>query len=176
MTDKNVTKSPATQPATTSAGTLDPFATLRQRMERIFDDFQTGWPSMSREFWGTDFPDVAAPMRQWAGANWGAVDVTENDKGYAISIELPGCEESDIDVSSEGGVLRVTAEKKQESTDDKAHVTERRYGSFQRSLRLPDGIDRDKIEAHYKKGVLHVALPKTTEAQKQSRKIEIKSA
>lgn len=164
---------PETKPAPVEGRAVDAFSTLRRRMERIFDDFQTGWPTLGRDLWTSDF---ATPVREWIGGNWGAVDLKENDHAFRFTIELPGCEEKDIDVGAANGMLTIKAEKKEEKTDEKAHLTERHYGSYQRTFRLPDGVDRDRIDAHYKKGVLEVTLPKTEEARQEARKIEIKSA
>lgn len=172
-----------TEPATTSPATTeskpaqgreaDAFTALRRRMERIFDDFQTGWPNLGRDLWTSEF---ATPVREWIGGNWGAVDLKENEHSFRFTVELPGCEEKDIDVSAANGMLTLKAEKKDETTDEKAHLTERHYGSYQRTFRLPDGVDRDRIEAHYRKGVLEVTLPKTDAAKQDARRIEIKPA
>ncbi len=176
MTDDTArTPAPAPQTEPAESRAPDPFSTLRRRMERIFDDFQTGWPTLGRDLWASDF---AQPMREWVGGNWGAVDLKESDHTYRFSIELPGCEEKDIDVSAANGMLTIKAEKKDEKKDEKenAHLTERRYGSFQRVFRLPEGVDRDRIDARYRNGVLEVTLPKTEQARQEARKIEIKSA
>ncbi|ESR26146.1 Hsp20/alpha crystallin family protein [Lutibaculum baratangense] len=151
----------------------DPFAALRRRMERLVDDFQTGFPALGRDIWASD---LAAPVREWVGGNWGAMDVTETDQAYRVAVELPGCEEKDIDVSAANGMVSIKAEKKQEKADEKAHVTERHYGSYQRSFRLPEGVDREKIEASYRNGVLEITLPKTEQAKQDARKIEIRSS
>ena len=66
------------------------------------------------------------------------------------------------------------AEKEEENK--KYHLSERSYGAFQRSFPLPEGIDREKVAADFAKGVLTITLPKTAEAQKQSKKIEIKAS
>ena len=74
-------------------------------------------------------------------------------------------------------MLTIKGEKKEEK-EEKAknyHLSERRYGAFQRSFQLPFGVDAEKIEANFQKGVLTVTLPKTPEAQKKEKKIEIKA-
>jgi HSP20 family protein len=106
-----------------------------------------------------------------------AIDVTESDKSYEITAELPGMDEKNIEVNVISGGLTIKGEKKDEY-EQKAkdcYVSERRYGSFERYLRLPDGVDAGKIEASFKNGILTVALPKTSEAQ-QPKKIEVKAA
>jgi hypothetical protein len=75
-------------------------------------------------------------------------------------------------------VRRRRCEKKDEKEEKKKdyYLSERSYGSFQRSFQVPDGVDTDKIEATFKKGVLSVALPKSVEAQKAAKKIDVKAA
>jgi HSP20 family protein len=101
--------------------------------------------------------------------------VTEDDKAYRVTAELPGLEEKDIDVSVTGDTLTIKGEKsyEKEERNKNRHMSERAYGSFQRSFALPEGIERDKIGADIAKGVLTVTLPKTAQAQKQQ-KIAVK--
>ena len=153
-----------------------PFESLRREMDRLFDDFQLGsWRSpFSRSLFD------AEPFRR-AEMSWGkapAVDVVEKDKAYEITAELPGIAESDIDVKFSDGVLSIKGEKKEEKEEKEKdwHVSERRYGSFQRAFRVPDSIDADKIAATFKNGVLTVTLPKTPEATKKEKTIPIGKA
>jgi HSP20 family protein len=85
-------------------------------------------------------------------------------------------EEKDIDVKFADGVLTIKGEKKEEREEKKKdyYLSERRFGSFQRSFRVPEGVDADKIDASFKNGVLTVMLPKSAEAQKREKKIAIK--
>ena len=150
-----------------------PFEGLRREIDRLFEDFQ--WGSFRSPF-GRSLFDVE-PF--WRGEiSWGkapAVDVVEKEKAYEIAAELPGLAESDIDVKFSDGVLSIKGEKKEEKEEKKkdSYLSERRYGSFQRSFRVPDGIDTDKIAANFKNGVLTVTLPKTPEAVKSEKKIPI---
>jgi len=148
---------------------------LRRQIDRLFDDFQWGWPlSTSRTlfdiepFWGGEPGRGKAP----------AVDVAQHDKGYEVTAELPGLDASNIDVKYADGMLTIKGEKKEEKEEKKKdyYLSERRYGSFQRSVNLPNGIETDKIEAKFKNGVLTVTLPKTAEAQKSEKKITVKAA
>jgi HSP20 family protein len=107
-----------------------------------------------------------------------AIDMSEDDKAYKISAELPGLDAKDVDVSVSGGTLVLKGEKRQEKEekDKNYYFSERAYGSFQRAFELPASVDRDKVSADFSKGVLTITLPKTPDAQKQQKKIEVKSA
>jgi HSP20 family protein len=107
-----------------------------------------------------------------------AADVVEGEREYRITAELPGMSEKDLEISLGGDVLTVKGEKKEEREEQggNRYVAERRFGSFQRSFRLPEDADPDRIEAGFKNGVLTVTLPKRPEAQAQRRKIEVKPA
>ena len=150
-----------------------PFRGLRQEMDRLFEDFERGWgwprSMFSIEpFWRREASWAAAP----------AVDVAETDKAYEITAEVPGLAEKDLEVKLASGTLTVKGEKQEDKEEKKKdyYISERRYGAFERSFRLPEGIDTDKIEASFKNGVLKVVLPKTPEAQKAEKKIDVKAA
>jgi HSP20 family protein len=154
----------------------DVWQSFRSDMDRLFDRFAGGFslPSLRRMFdaepaWRTESSlSLSAPV----------VDVTEDDKAYKITAELPGLEQKNIDITVSGDVLTLKGEKhyEKDEQDKNRYVSERAYGSFQRSFALPDGVDRDKIAADLSKGVLTLTLPKTAEAQKPRRKIEVKTA
>ena len=95
-----------------------------------------------------------------------------------IEGELPGVEEKDISVTLANGVLTIKGEKKQENEEknESYYLTERSYGAFERSLRLPDTVDEAKVEAKFDKGVLKVTAAKKPEAVKAERRIEIKKS
>jgi len=103
--------------------------------------------------------------------------MSEDQKAYKISAELPGIDAKDIDLSVSDDMLVLRGEKRQEKEekDKDYHFSERSYGSFQRSFELPSSIDRSKIAADFSKGVLTITLPKTAEAQKPVKKIEVGS-
>jgi HSP20 family protein len=145
-----------------------PFESLRREVDRLFEDFQLGsW----RSPFGRSLFDVQ-PF--WGKAP--AVDIVEKEKAYEITAELPGMDESNIDVKFADGTLTIKGEKRDEKEEKKKdyYLSERRYGSFQRSFGVPDGVDADKIETNFKNGVLTVTLPKTEQAQKSEKKIAIK--
>jgi HSP20 family protein len=94
-------------------------------------------------------------------------------EGVKITAELPGMEQNDIEVNVSDDVLTITGETKEAKKQD-YYVSEHHYRSFQRSFHIPDSVDANKIEASFKNGLLTVTLPKTSEAQKQAKKIEVK--
>ena len=153
-----------------------PFESLKREVDKLFEDFGVG--SWRSPFGRTTF-DVA-PF--WRGEmNWGkvpAVDIVETDQAYEITAELPGMDVTNIDVKFADGVLTINGKKTEEKEEKKKdqYLSERRYGSFKRSFRLPDGVDADKIDANFKNGVLRVTLPKTPESQKSEKKIAINKA
>jgi len=103
-----------------------------------------------------------------------AFDISETEKEYVISGEIPGIEPKDLEVTLNDGILTVKGEKKQESEEEEEnyHRVERHYGSFQRSFRLPENIKRDDLDATYKDGILKLTLPKSEESK--VKKIEVK--
>lgn len=105
-----------------------------------------------------------------------AVDIEEDDKAITIKADLPEVEKKDIDVSVENGTLTIRGERKREHEEKKKnfHRMERSYGSYMRSFALPDYVDKEKIEAEAKNGVLTVTLPKTAESQSKAAKISVK--
>jgi HSP20 family protein len=151
-------------------------ATLREEMDRLFDDFFGGSPKMPfRRRIDTD------PWRRFQGmfeATFPTTDVVEGEQAYTITAELPGMSEKEIEISLSADMLTLKGEKKEEREEkgQNRYVSERRYGSFQRSFALPEDSDPDKIEAAFKNGVLTVTLPKRPEAQTKRRKIEVKAA
>lgn len=153
----------------------DVWRSFRSELERLFDRFDGGFrlPSFRRMF---DFEPFWSRETS-LGVNLLAVDMSEDDKAYKITAELPGLDEKNIDVSVSGDILVIKGEKQQEKEekDKNYYMSERSYGSFQRSFRLPDGVDQDKIAAEFSKGVLTVTLPKSAEAQTQQKKIEVKA-
>lgn len=160
----------------TAMGPWRPFENLRREIDRLFDDFGG---SMWRSPLGRSFFDVQPFWQReaaWAAAP--AVDVAETDKAYEITAELPGMDEKNVEVKFSDGVLTIKGEKREEKEEKQKdyYLSERSYGSFQRSFQVPDGVVADKIEATFKKGVLTVTLPKSAEAQKAAKKIEVKAA
>ncbi len=150
-----------------SPSVWQPFATLRGEIDRLFDDLMPGFLEWSQT--------PASPAGKF-GVN-PKVDVRETEKDYTISAELPGLNEDDVEVVLSGGTLTIKGEKSEqkEHKSEEVQWTERSYGSFRRTFQVPSAVDSAKVSAEFKKGVLKVCLPKSSEAQKSARKIEIKS-
>ena len=155
-----------------SDGGWSPFETLQREVERIFDDFGRDWglPAPRRWFGRAPRSDSA-----WTVP---AIDVAEKDGAYEITAELPGIDEKNVEVTLADGVLSIRGDKADER--DEKHkdyrLSERRYGSFERSFLLPDDIDTDKIQASFKKGVLTLSLPRQVGVKQPTKKIAIKSS
>ena len=103
------------------------------------------------------------------------MDIEETKSALTVTVELPGMDQKEIDVSVHDGVLTISGEKKvgKEEKGTDYHYIERSYGCFSRSFSLPDTVETEKIGAAYKDGVLTVTLPKTAKAMEQSKKIPI---
>lgn len=157
------------KPQTPATRFSDPFSAMRAEMESLFNDFSLGGFST--------IPRLTTPLTT-EGTMLPSVDVHENDKQIVIEAELPGIEEKDVDLSVQDGVLTVIGEKKFEKKEDKDdyHMMERRYGSFMRSMRLPDTADEESIDANIDKGILTVTVAKKPGAENKQRKIEISSS
>ena len=162
MAKTEITKSPETTPSRPR----DVFSAMRDEMDRVFERFEHGWPR-----WPTLF-------RREGAITVPELDVRENTNAIVVEAELPGVDEKDVSVTVANGVLTIKGEKKHEKEEkgENYYLTERSFGSFERSIRLPDTVDDAKVEAKFDKGVLKVTAAKKPEAVKAERKIEIKKA
>jgi HSP20 family protein len=106
------------------------------------------------------------------------VDVTETDKAYQITSELPvGMGEKNVEVKFAEGVLTIKGEKQEEREEKKKgySMRESSFGSFERTFQVPGDVDTDKIKASFKKGMLAVTLPKSAEARRAEKRITVKT-
>jgi len=140
---------------------VDPFALLERRMNHLFGDF-----------FGSRFPD---PWGKNGDSFAPQIDLSDNGSELRITAELPGLDEKDVEVTMAENLLTLKGEKKEEVEKEKGdhYYCERSYGSFERSVRLPNGVDTDKATAKFKKGVLQITIPKKPEAKAASRKLEL---
>lgn len=126
-------------------------------------------------FW----PSLYEPLRQASArvADWvaPASEASAEKDAYKIAIELPGVDAGDIDLSVEDGVLSLKGEKRtsREEKGETWYFSERQYGSFSRSFRLPADADGEKVDADLKDGVLTIRVPKLAKADAATRKVEI---
>ena len=139
----------------------NPIATLQREMNHVFENFwnrvgQFEWP------WGSDEAKS---------------DMVETDKAIEVSIELPGMEMKDIEVTVNDDMLTVKGEKKIERQEEKKgyYLSERSYGAIYRTIPLPPGVDGEKAQASFKNGVLTIRLPQTPGAQAKVKRIEVKN-
>lgn len=121
-----------------------------------------------------DFFGGAAMERQ-AGVVAPRFEVSETENEVLVEAELPGMDENDIELTLQDNVLTLKGEKKREEETKKknCYISERSYGRFQRSLQLGSGMDAEKVEASFKKGVLTVRIPKLEPEKSTARTIAI---
>jgi HSP20 family protein len=172
MTGNVPTPSPETP--TPPAASRHSLMSLREEVDRLFENFFTG-AFGRRGLFELD------PFRRLGAAFGGSgelspeVDVKETPTRFEIAVELPGIDDKDVDVTLRDGVLSIAGEKRAESHAEKAdvHLSERSYGRFVRSFRLPETVDEEQVTAAFDKGVLVVTVPKRAEAHRQEKKIEV---
>jgi HSP20 family protein len=155
-------------------GSWGAFDSLRREIDQIFD-------RLREPGWGLPLPRSGAFDFSWPRMGFlvaPAVDIVEKNKEYEITAELPGLDEKHIEVKLVNDMLTIKGEKTdtKEEREKDYHLSERRYGSFSRSFPLPAGVDANKIEANFAKGVLTIKLPKSAEALKNEKTIEVKAA
>lgn len=129
-----------------------------------------GWPSVFEPF-----RTIGRHVADWfAPASEASVD----EGSYRVVVELPGVEDKDIDVSVQDGVLTIKGEKtsNREETGETWYFSERQYGSFSRSFRLPPDADETKVGADLKDGVLTVTVAKTAPSSPEAKRIEVRKA
>lgn len=127
------------------------FANLRKEMDRLFERVGD-W----------DLPEMRA-FGDWTPS----LDISETKDALTVKAEIPGIDSKDISVSVDGQMLTIKGEKKheKEEKDEQFYRTERAYGAFARTVRLPTSVDASKVTASYKNGLLTVTMPKTPGAK-----------
>jgi HSP20 family protein len=134
-------------------------ATMRQMMDRMLDE------------------DFLRPLGMWERSgqtNNLALDVAEKEDAYVVKASLPGVNPDEVEVTLTDNVLTIRGETKEdkEIKQENYHLRERRFGSFARSVTLPNPVNADQIEAINENGVLTLTLPKAESVK--PRKIEVK--
>jgi HSP20 family protein len=143
------------------SGSDNPIATLQREMNQVFESF---WNRVGNFDW------------PW-GSGMARSDMVETDGAIEVSIELPGMEMKDIEVTVNDDMLTVRGEKRIERQEEKKgyYLSERSYGAIYRTIPLPPGVDGEKAEASFKNGVLTIRLPQTPEAKARVKHIEVKN-
>ena len=136
-------------------------------VDRLFDDFLRS--PLKIDSWFT--PVIGAGVR-WTPT----LDISETDKEITVRAEIPGVDKNELDISIADDVLTISGEKKEETEeeDGKFYRTERRFGSFRRSVALPASVNSEKVKAEYEAGVVTVRLPKAEETA--TRRIPVEAA
>ena len=154
-----------TRPLVTSSSTdftdrlIEPFTELKTEVDRLFQSFPFRLPSLKLGSLAT------AP----------ALEMSETNKAYKITAELPGIDPDDVEVTFEDGILRIAGEKKEvrEENERGYRMSERSYGAFERAVSLPSAADPNKIDAKFKNGVLTITIVKDGEEKQNVRRIKI---
>ncbi|MDH3886404.1 MAG: Hsp20/alpha crystallin family protein [Desulfobacterales bacterium] len=126
------------------------------------------------------WPDLYQPLRNIGQrvADWFAPrsDASALEDYYEINVELPGVKTEDVDVSVDDNSLTVRGEKRyeREEAGRTYFFSEREYGSFQRTFRLPPDADSEKIDAEFSDGILRLSIAKRTTTQTSGRKVEVR--
>lgn len=140
---------------------IEPFSQLRNEVDRLFDSFPLRLPSFS-------FARIAATP---------AIDMTETEKAYKVTAELPGLEPENVEVTFDDGMLRISGEKHEQREENERDYSfsERTYGAFERIVELPSAAQADKIKAKFKNGILTVTVPKDEKVAKKTKRISIQN-
>jgi HSP20 family protein len=137
--------------------------TLQNEMNRLFNTVFDPSTRTRRDASGGTSPRWLPPM-----------DLLETGEHYVLRADLPGLADEDVNVQFEDNVLTISGERTAEHDDQQEgyYRLERAFGTFSRSLTLPDGVDPDTVQAHFDRGVLEVKIPKPE--QKKPRQVQIK--
>ena len=121
-------------------------------------------------FFERDVPSLGAHWDVMAGQWQPSIDIEQKDKEYIVRADVPGVKTKDIEVSMDNGMLTIEGkrETKVEENRENYRCIERSFGTFYRSVRLPDAADAQKIRAHCHDGVLEVSVPKTPAAKQKT--------
>jgi HSP20 family protein len=148
---------------------------LRRQVDNLFEDFTRS--PLHLPFGRRVFDVEPFRHRDLGLRGIPAVDITEKEKSFEITAELPGMDEKNIEIKLSNGNLVIKGEKKENIEKKKKdyYISERNYGAFERVFHLPKGIDTDNINASFAKGVLTLSMPKKPEAIKPEKVIPVKT-
>jgi HSP20 family protein len=144
-------------------------ALIRWEPARELNSLQNEMNRLFNTFFDTPLPNGGATARRWLPP----MDLAETDDEFVLKADLPGLAEKDVNIELEDNVLTISGERGSEHEERKegVHRVERAYGTFSRSLSLPEGVDPEAIKASFDRGVLEVRIPKPE--QRKPRKVEI---
>jgi len=139
------------------------FHSMARDLDHIFDDFPMDWD------WA--FPHVERASSLFSPR----VNVEDQKDVIQVTAELPGMTEKEIDVELLDNTLTLRGEKESQQEEDKKNYYRKEcsYGAFNRVIPLPCDVNGEKVQAKFKKGILHISLPKSEKAKERTRKIEI---
>jgi HSP20 family protein len=142
----------------------DPFQDLRDAQEEMAQMAQMS-PRLAHALGLHGQPQGSGRSTTTAWAP--ALDISERKDAYLVTVELPGVEADDLEITLEDGLLTIQGERQfaQESSEQQFHRVERRYGVFRRSITLPAQVQAEQIEASFDNGVLQIVVPKMEEAK-----------
>ncbi len=140
-------------------GDENPMVSLQRDLNRVFEDF---WGRFDSPFDGS-LP-AAGPR----------TDISETDDAMLVSVDLPGLDDDDVEVNVTEDMLTIRGEREEKT--EKEGFTSQSRRSFHRMIPIPPGVDSEKAEAEFKRGVLTVTLPKTEEARARVKRIEVKTS
>jgi HSP20 family protein len=145
----------------------DPFQDLRDAQEEMAQVSQMSQMSqmLAHALGLHDQPQGSgrATATAWAPA----LDISERKDAYLVTVELPGVEADDLEITLEDGLLTIQGERHfaHDSSEQQFHRVERRYGAFRRSITLPAQVQAEQIQASFENGVLQIVVPKMEEAK-----------
>jgi len=144
-------------------------ALVRWEPVRELNSLQSEMNRLFNTFFDTPAGGNGGGLRRWVPP----MDLVETDDHFVLKADLPGLDANDVAIEVEDKVLTISGERKVEHETSKEgfYRLERSSGEFRRSLTLPEGVDADKIEANFDKGVLEVRIPKPEE--RKPRKVQI---
>jgi HSP20 family protein len=137
----------------------DPFLALHREVNRLFDDF-----------WN----DFSLPRFGSGRAAWPRLEISESEKEIIVAAELPGMDQNEVELVITDNLLTMKGEKRTSTGNGEGvHLSERFYGTFERTIPLNAEIERDKVTASLKSGVLTVTLPKPPPSPQKTMRIPI---
>jgi HSP20 family protein len=140
----------------------DPFQDLRDAQDEMAQMAQMS-PRLAHALGLHGQPQGSGTATAWAPA----LDISERKDAYLVTVELPGIELDDLEITMEDGLLTIQGERHfaHDSSEQQFHRVERRYGAFRRSITLPAQVQAEQIEASFDNGVLQIVVPKMEEAK-----------